>query len=139
MGLMQLMPATFADLRKAYRLGPDPFDPHDNIMAGAAYLRLMYVRFGYPGLFYAYNEGPGHYRAYLSGGRPLPRATRDYAAKIMAEGGRVQDASMTAGRAIPGLFAAVHGPPPNGSASPPRDALFFVRDRSLEPLGENAN
>ena len=36
MGLMQVMPATFDELRQRYALGDDPFDPHDNIMAGTA-------------------------------------------------------------------------------------------------------
>ena len=58
MGLMQLMPGTWADMRAALRLGPDPYDPHDNVVAGALYLRQLYNRFGYPGLFAAYNAGP---------------------------------------------------------------------------------
>lgn len=82
MGLMQVMPATWASLRAKYRLGPDPHDPRDNIVAGTAYLRDMYDRFGYPGLFAAYNAGPGRYGEHLARGRPLPRETRDYVAKI---------------------------------------------------------
>jgi len=35
-GLMQIMPKTWAELRARYGLAADPFDPHDNIMAGAA-------------------------------------------------------------------------------------------------------
>lgn len=82
MGLMQVMPRTWASLRARYRLGSDPHDPRDNIVAGTAYLREMYDRFGYPGLFAAYNAGPGRYGEYLARGRPLPRETRDYVAKI---------------------------------------------------------
>ena len=82
MGLMQVMPATWASLRARYRLGPDPHDSRDNIVAGTAYLREMYDRFGYPGLFAAYNAGPGRYGEHLARGRPLPRETRDYVAKI---------------------------------------------------------
>lgn len=82
MGLMQVMPRTWASLRARHRLGPDPHDPRDNIFAGTAYLREMYDRFGYPGLFAAYNAGPGRYGEYLARGRPLPRETRDYVAKI---------------------------------------------------------
>ena len=44
MGLMQVMPTTWSELRARYSLGPDPFDPHDNIIAGAAYLREMFYR-----------------------------------------------------------------------------------------------
>lgn len=37
MGLMQIMPATWASLTARHRLGSDPFDPRANILAGAAY------------------------------------------------------------------------------------------------------
>jgi soluble lytic murein transglycosylase-like protein len=53
MGPMQLMPGTWAVMRTMLGLGRDPFDPHDNIIAGTGYLRLMYDRFGYPGVFAA--------------------------------------------------------------------------------------
>ena len=36
-GLMQVMPDTWAGLRVRYRLGGDPYDPRDNILAGTAY------------------------------------------------------------------------------------------------------
>ena len=49
MGLMQIMPATWAELRARHGLGDDPFDSRDNILAGAAYIRAMYDRFGAPG------------------------------------------------------------------------------------------
>lgn len=86
MGLMQIMPATWADLRARYRLGGNPHDPRDNIVAGTAYLRQMYDRFGYPGLFAAYNAGPGRYAQFAERGRPLPRETRDYVARILRHG-----------------------------------------------------
>ena len=82
MGLMQLMPGTWAQMRAALWLGDDPHDPHDNILAGTAYLRLMYDRFGYPGLFGAYNAGPARYAAYLAAGRKLPGETRAYLASV---------------------------------------------------------
>lgn len=82
MGLMQVMPATYAAMRARHHLGPDPYDPHDNIMAGAAYLRAMHDRFGYPGLFAAYNAGPGRYAEHLRTGRPLAGETRDYIAQL---------------------------------------------------------
>ncbi|WP_441774132.1 lytic transglycosylase domain-containing protein [Labrys sp. KB_33_2] len=80
-GLMQIMPATWADLRARHRLGPNPFDPRDNILAGAAYLRDLYDRYGSPGFLAAYNAGPARYEAYLAG-RPLPAETRGYVAKL---------------------------------------------------------
>jgi hypothetical protein len=68
-------------MRLACRLGDDPFNPRDNIIAGAAYLRAMYERFGYPGMFAAYNAGPGRYSDHLATGRPLPRETVEYLRK----------------------------------------------------------
>lgn len=82
MGLMQLMPATWADMRARLRLGQNPDDPRDNILAGTLYLRLLYDRFGYPGLFGAYNCGPACYAAYLAGRRHLPGETVAYLAKV---------------------------------------------------------
>lgn len=82
MGLMQIMPATWAELRPRYGLGADPFHPRDNIIAGAAYLREMHDRFGSPGFLAAYNAGPGRYADHLATGRPLPRETRAYLAML---------------------------------------------------------
>ncbi len=78
MGLMQIMPATWADMRARYGLGANPFDPHDNILAGAAYLRALRHRYGAPGFLAAYNAGPGRYEDHLASGRPLPAETRAY-------------------------------------------------------------
>jgi len=83
MGLMQIMPDTWTELRVHYRLGRDPFDPRDNILGGTAYLREMYDRFGSPGFLAAYNAGPGRYEEHLATGRPLPRETRAYIATLL--------------------------------------------------------
>lgn len=82
MGLMQLMPGTWREMRAALGLGADPHNPRDNIIAGTAYLRLMHDRFGYPGLFAAYNAGPQRYARHLATGRPLPGETRAYVIKV---------------------------------------------------------
>ena len=81
MGLMQIMPATWAGLRDRYRLGADPYDLRDNIIAGAAYIRELYDRYGSPGWIAAYNAGPGRYEDWLKG-RPLPAETRAYVAAV---------------------------------------------------------
>lgn len=83
MGLMQLMPGTWQDLRDQHGLGPDPFDPRANILAGTAYLKAMHDRFGYPGLFAAYNAGPARYEEHLRSGKPLPAETRAYLEKLV--------------------------------------------------------
>lgn len=82
MGLMQLMPATWDETRARLGLGSNPDDPRDNILAGTFYLRLMYDRFGYPGLFAAYNAGPGRYAEHLSGRRALQTETIGYLASV---------------------------------------------------------
>lgn len=82
MGLMQLMPPTWAELRLRYALGPDPFDPCDNIYAGTAYLRELLDRYGDPGFLAAYNAGPGRYEAYLAGRVSLPAETIAYVGKL---------------------------------------------------------
>lgn len=82
MGLMQVMPATYAELRRRHGLGPDAYDPRDNIMAGAAYLRELHDRFGLEGMLPAYNAGPRRYLQHRDEGRPLPLETRDYVARI---------------------------------------------------------
>ena len=82
MGLMQLMPGTWHEMRTSLHLGSDPHDPRDNILAGTAYLRAMYDRFGHPGLFGAYNAGPARYAEHLAWGRPLPGETRAYLAMV---------------------------------------------------------
>ena len=81
-GLMQIMPDTWAGLRLRYQLGGDPFDSHDNILGGAAYLRELHDRFGSGGFLAAYNAGPARYEAYLTAGRPLADETRLYLAKL---------------------------------------------------------
>lgn len=82
MGLMQLMPRTWARQRTRLGLGNDPFDPRDNILAGTAYLREMYDSYGNPGFLAAYNAGPGRYQEWRDKGRPLPAETRAYVAKV---------------------------------------------------------
>ncbi len=83
MGLMQIMPATWAELRARHHLGEDVFEPRDNILAGAAYLAELHDLYGSPGFLAAYNAGPGRYERHLVTGYPLPRETVDYMAKLV--------------------------------------------------------
>ncbi|MBB3810076.1 lytic transglycosylase domain-containing protein [Pseudochelatococcus contaminans] len=84
MGLMQVMPDTWAELRIRHRLGGDPFEPRDNILAGTAYLREMLDRYGNIGaMLAAYNAGPGRYDEHLSVARELPAETRVYVATLV--------------------------------------------------------
>ena len=78
LGLMQVMPSTYDQMARVHKLGDDPFNPRANIMAGAAYLRWLHERYGYPRMFAAYNAGPGRVE---KGGR-LPAETRAYVAGV---------------------------------------------------------
>jgi hypothetical protein len=113
MGLMQLMPGTWSDMRALLGLGHDPQDPRDNILAGTFYLRLLYDRFGYPGLFAAYNAGPSRYSAFLAGVWPLPPETLAYLRRASASASASASANAGARANMParsGLFAALERP-----------------------------
>jgi soluble lytic murein transglycosylase-like protein len=116
MGLMQIMPGTWREIRAQLGLGFDPHDPRDNILAGTAYLRAMYDRFGYPGLFGAYNAGPARYAENLAAGRPLPGETRAYLAAV---GGGTRE------------------PPVSNTSTPARSIFFALRPPANPPAGRN--
>ena len=127
MGLMQIMPATWADLRARHRLGSDPYDPRDNILAGAAYLRELHDRYGSPGFLAAYNAGPGRYEEHLAG-RPLPAETRAYVATLAPQIG---------GSEITGPVAVAAADPPSWTRAP----LFVAqadRTSSADPVQASA-
>ena len=114
MGLMQVMPDTWAGLRVRHGLGRDPYDPRDNILAGTAYLREMFDRYGNVGaMLAAYNAGPGRYDEHRTTGRPLPAETRAYVAAL-----------------APILGGAAPSDAPSRQPTPPpdwRDAPLFVQ------------
>jgi membrane-bound lytic murein transglycosylase B len=113
MGLMQIMPDTWAALRVRYQLGRNPYDPRDSIMAGAAYLREMWDRYGNVlAMLAAYNAGPARYDEHRSTGRPLPAETRAYVAAL---------APILGGAAALDAPARQAAPPPDW-----RDAPLFV-------------
>jgi hypothetical protein len=106
MGLMQVMPGTYAELRNRYDLGSDAYHPYDSIMAGTAYIREMYDLYGSPAFLAAYNAGPRRLEDYLWASRGLPTETRNYVARI---GPRIEGASPTR-RAPPEVYAAADIP-----------------------------
>lgn len=127
MGLMQLMPGTWAEMRRAHSLGPDPYDPRDNILAGTAYLKHMYDRFGYPGLFAAYNAGPNRYAEHLATGVALPSETVAYLEKVS---GSSAPLPRTAAAAPPTTIFVVRRQQPEAGSGPepvPGEDLFAVR------------
>lgn len=130
-GLMQVMPATWVALRATHGLGANPHNPRDNILAGTAYLRAMYDRFGYPGLFAAYNAGPGRYAAHLATGRALPAETRIYLARV--SGTHSDWRPSLPKRSPPALFIVLRtshtsaDPAPSHASDARADTLFAVR------------
>jgi len=120
MGLMQVMPDTYDEMRRRHGLGTDPYDPHDNVLAGAAYLREMYDRYGYPGFLAAYNAGPKRYDDYLIRGLALPRETLGYLAAIS-----------------PNLRDIVLSQGPSGAPSPVGQLLFGRPAHTAVPSGSS--
>ena len=116
-GLMQVMPGTWADLTARHGLGNNPWDVRANIHAGAAYLRAMFDRYGdLTAALAAYNAGPGRVDDWRLRGRPLPAETIAYVARIAPMLG-------TSGIASPAVVPAF----PRASVAPSwRDAALFV-------------
>ncbi len=150
MGLMQIMPATWAELRQRHGLGNDPHDSRDNILAGAAYLREMHDQVGVPGAFAAYHAGPGRYAAHVLHGAPLPPETRRYLAQVSAAVGLGGPARIAESADAPrdALFAISRAPRASDTSHPsPPDPRLFVRLRHAhgrrgeapEPLMENTH
>ena len=126
MGLMQIMPATWAMLSARHGLGSDPFDVRSNILAGAAYLRAMWDRYrDVPLMLAAYNAGPGRADAFASGRRGLPAETRAYVARIAPELG----ASGIASRAAA---------PPSAAPGWQRSTLFAARGDNASVVEDRA-
>jgi soluble lytic murein transglycosylase-like protein len=143
MGLMQLMPGTWREVRSRLGLGRNPHQPRDNILAGTAYLRAMYDRFGYPGLFAAYNAGPARYSEHLSTGRGLPPETVAYVTQIVGAAAVALSRSSILSADLapsgpPSLFA-IRGSesPAAGSARaedrPAESSLFFALGAAPTP------
>ncbi|GGA48771.1 lytic transglycosylase domain-containing protein [Pelagibacterium lentulum] len=154
MGLMQVMPDTWAELSERYGLGHDPFDPRNNVLAGTAYLREMFDRYGsVAAMLAAYNAGPGRYDDYVAKGRTLPAETLAYVASLLplVDSEAVAALGQTAPpipddwRSAPVFVALGHGPnatnrhlsedrqrtgplpataPQEGNIAPPSDTLF---------------
>ncbi|MYZ49095.1 lytic transglycosylase domain-containing protein [Propylenella binzhouense] len=110
MGLMQVMPQTWAELSARHGFGPNAYDPRESILAGAAYLREMHDRYGtVEGMLAAYNAGPGRYDDHLATGRPLPWETQNYVAMITpAIGGTTLP--LSGGRRIARVFDPLAAP-----------------------------
>lgn len=90
-------------------------NPRDNIMAGTAYLREMFDRYGnVAAMLAAYNAGPGRYDEYRANGRTLPAETRAYVAAL---------APILGGPAASEPLVIAPPPPPDWREAP----LFILR------------
>ena len=130
MGLMQIMPRTWTELRARYGFGADPFDPHDNILAGAAYIRELYDRYGAAGSLAAYNAGPRRYERHLATGRPLPDETQAYVATLVPMINRARSGVQNGAVARPPAWA-------NSSVFATRTAGIPSDGRSRADMREN--
>lgn len=80
-GLMQLMPGTAADMQVT-----DSFDPKENIMGGARYLRVLANMFDGDLVMMIAGYNAGHNRVLKSGGKiPNIAETRDYVRKVIKQ------------------------------------------------------
>lgn len=109
-GVMQLMPATARSLGVT-----DAFDPAQNIMGGAKYIRQMLDRFDgdVSKALAAYNAGPGAVKKY---GGPPPY-TQSYVNKVLGYAGT--------NLSVPTQAAAVPAAHPVSQAAQQGDALVF--------------
>jgi soluble lytic murein transglycosylase-like protein len=131
-GLMQIMPETWSDLRRRYHLGTDPYDAHDNIIAGAAYLRELHDRYGAAGFFAAYNAGPARWEDHLATGKPLKFETRAYLARLAPIAGvyAMDDAVLLALSARSWTRASLFPLPATGSANDHQTTSDLQRSHS---------
>ena len=132
MGLMQLMPATWREYRARLWLGDDPYRARDNIFAGAAYLHVLYERYGEDGFLAAYQAGPERYEEFIRDGRPLPHATIEYVARVQRAIERIEAKSspvpLPAAPAASQLFVVLTSRSVNADRTthPELDARLFV-------------
>jgi hypothetical protein len=155
-GLMQIMPETYTALRQAFGLGADPYQPRDNIMAGAAYLREMLDLYGTSGFLAAYNAGPARYEEHLATGEPLPEETQIYLSRLgpMLSGAQVGSISATAKPVtkmtaplfvddkITGQFVAVHnddGGFPNADPQPSQQQISATAKADIAALAPRSD
>lgn len=128
LGIMQLMPATAAEL------GVDPADPVQNIQGGIKYLKQLSDK--YQGdlekTLHAYNAGPGT----VDAGQPLPAETTAYASAVLSKLAR---GTKTPAPVTPAVTPAAVTPapavaPPAAAGAPPKQSFVRQLVESVNPL-----
>jgi soluble lytic murein transglycosylase-like protein len=117
LGLMQLMPATAAQLGVA-----DPFDPKANVEAGAAHLSALLDRYNNDPIkaLAAYNAGAHRVKQY--NGVPPYRETRAYISQIVRDFNAKKRAQMKAAGVTNASTPAKHAAPKPVKKSKPQQA-----------------
>ncbi len=87
MGLLQLMPRTYNDIRinnPNLGLSENGYDPNSNIAAGTSFMKYLANRYNnnIADIAAAYNWGPGNYDNYLKNGGSMPTETKNHIAKV---------------------------------------------------------
>ena len=145
-GLMQMLPRTYKAVAAEHQLGSDPHDARDNIMAGAAYLRELHRRYGFPAMFAAYNAGPGRLQDHLQNGASLPAETRAYiggitkSLKLMAGKSGLDLVKLTrpdgtTAKIDPAQVIAVRAAPP-GEYAPQVKSVIILGKRKQQAVQE---
>jgi hypothetical protein len=134
-GLMQIMPATYEELRERYSLGGDPYDPHDNILAGTGYISELYASYGAPAFLAAYNAGPHRLDDYLAGRAGLPNETVNYLASVAPRLGneRPMSGPLAAYAGGGGAVEVAAADVPRAYAPAPRPGCWQDPDAAYDP------
>lgn len=150
-GLMQVMPATFAEVARKHGIPGAVTDPASNVMAGAGYLRDMLDKYQNPAIaLAAYNAGPGRVDEWIAGGWDgsidgIPFAeTKNYVSKLLPTvtgllaSPTVDVAPRPDPKPLQPTPAAPPAPAPSRGATMPRDdqmgGLLDMADPTTEGL-----
>ncbi len=137
-GLMQLMPATAAELAKRLEVRrPRVTDPEFNIRAGTYYLARLRDR--YDGdmtlALAAYNAGAGNVNKWMDSGKGLPDVSRGYVEKVYAAKARFEGTPVESAPVAPATMIA-EAEEPTGPAQPAPNPYAASDEPAPAPVAE---